>query len=246
MPSCYTEPGRPVYRCDTSQRRSKKCSSCEHRVSFRFGWSKFVRLSGYKQRRDFRLRVRIWADAPDHPAMRPSSSSGFASRPTTSHSIRSASRFSQRPSSALSHRPGSSLSQRPTSRLSQRPPSRHAQRFAPQLRKLVENVTSISADDEEDFEDACDLALRTLETNRYTGLRVNLDEVEARIEGFIEKAQIKGQDVMATALSETQARLKRTVREASATTDEPLVRESLLPDHIHFLVSWSEIHGDSF
>lgn len=179
--------------------------------------------------------------------MRPSSSSGFASRPSTSHSIRSASRFSQRPSSALSHRPGSSLSQRPTSRLSQRPPSRHAQRFAPQLRKLVENVTGISADDEEeDFEDACDLALRTLETNRYTGLRVSLDEVEARIEGFIEKAQIKGQDVMATALSETQARLKTTVREASATTDEPLVRESLLPDQIHFLVSRSEIHGDSF
>ncbi|KIO31078.1 hypothetical protein M407DRAFT_19953 [Tulasnella calospora MUT 4182] len=168
--------------------------------------------------------------------MRPSSSSGFTSRPSTSHSIRSASRFSQRPSSALSHRPGSSLSQRPTSRLSQRPPSRHAQRFASQLGKLVENVTGLSADDEEDYEDAFDLALRTLETNRYTGLRVNLDDVEARIEGLIEKAQIKGQDVMATALSETRTRLKNTVQEVSATTDEPLVRESLLPDHIHFLL----------
>ncbi|KAG9045495.1 hypothetical protein FS837_006237 [Tulasnella sp. UAMH 9824] len=168
--------------------------------------------------------------------MRPSSSSGFTSRPSTSHSIRSASRFSQRPSSALSHRPGSSLSQRPTSRLSQRPPSRHAQRFASQLGKLVENIAGLSADDEEDYEDACDLALRTLETNRYTGLRVNLDEVEARIEGFIEKAQIKGQDVMATALSETRTRLKTIVQEVSATTDEPPVRESLLPDHIHFLL----------
>ncbi|KAG9019693.1 hypothetical protein FRB90_011502 [Tulasnella sp. 427] len=121
--------------------------------------------------------------------------------------------------------------------LSQRAPSRHAQRFGPQLRKLVENVTGLSPeDDDEDYEDACDLALRTLETNRYTGLRVNLEEVEARIDGLIEKAQIKGQDVMATALLETRNRLRSTVKEVSETTDDPLIRDSLLPDHIHFLL----------
>ncbi|KAG8960555.1 hypothetical protein FRC00_000061 [Tulasnella sp. 408] len=53
----------------------------------------------------------------------------------------------------------------------------------------------------------------------------------------LDPAQIKGQDVMATALSETRTRLKTIVQEVSATTDEPPIRESLLPDHIHFLVA---------
>ncbi|KAG8900546.1 hypothetical protein FRB99_005985 [Tulasnella sp. 403] len=152
--------------------------------------------------------------------MRPASSASFVSRPSTSHS---------------QHRPASRISQRPGSRISYRTPSRHTTRFASDLQTLVTQVTGLTSDkDIEEFNETCDAAGRSLEANRYTGLSPDMGEVDARLDGLVEKAEIKGQDSLASALTETRRLLKQTVKDNEG--EDGVVKEKLLPEHIHFLL----------
>ncbi|KAG8998877.1 hypothetical protein FRB93_013444 [Tulasnella sp. JGI-2019a] len=157
------------------------------------------------------------------------------SRPSTSQS-----HYSHRPGTSQSnYRPGSRFSQASTSRLSHRPPSRHAQRLAGDTQTLVTQLTGLTADDDpEDFQDACDSAGRTLETQRYTGLAADIREIDTRLDGLIERADIQGHDALAKAMSETRLRLRRAVGGAQG-EDDCLMKNALLPQHIQFLLSVS-------
>ncbi|KAG8860524.1 hypothetical protein FRB96_003778 [Tulasnella sp. 330] len=171
--------------------------------------------------------------------MRPSPS---LSRPSTSqsHYRPGTSQSHNRPGTSQSqYRPGSRISQTSASRLSHRPPSRHAQRLAGDTQTLVTQLTGMTDDDDpEDFQDACDSAGRILETHRYTGLAADMRDIDTRLDGLTERADIQGHDALAKAISETRLRLKRAVG-GSQGEDDCLMKNALLPQHIQFLLSVS-------
>ncbi|KAH9482299.1 Gamma-tubulin complex component 5 [Psilocybe cubensis] len=187
--------------------------------------------------------------------MIPSSSSNLSvksqpNRPPSSLLSRPSSRNTLRPSSSLGNRPLSSASTRPGSRFSQRPNSRQARsRLIPLAQTLVNQVTGLEvkenggegvadADDDDDFREAVEYVVRSLETSTINkaSASVDMSVIDRQISGLALKARINSQDAFGEALQLAYKRIKANIEEREMDLDQD-IKSSRLPDHLQFLLT---------
>ncbi|KIK67700.1 hypothetical protein GYMLUDRAFT_36439 [Collybiopsis luxurians FD-317 M1] len=187
--------------------------------------------------------------------MIPSSSSSSTSR-------RPLSAASQRPATSLSHhtnqygssssvislaRPSSSASIRPTSRASYRPKSRQQKLTAAKLLPFCQDVvTRVFGEPNEDDEEQetkhhqlVDWSVKQLglEGSNKAALTLDMDAVSRMVRGHIEKARIKSQDTLATALEKTLEKVQEQAQGERDLDDE--IKKSRLPAHVQFILAMS-------
>ncbi|KAJ4479162.1 Spc98 family-domain-containing protein [Lentinula aciculospora] len=178
-------------------------------------------------------------------------SSILSRRPTSS---------AQRSASSLSHhtthhgssasvaslaRPTSSASIRPTSRASYRPKSRQQKLTTAKLLPFCEDIVRkvLGGPGEEDdehemkFHEMVDWSVKQLgiEGSNKAALIFDMESISKMIHGHVEKARVKSQDTLATALERCHAQIIQQAEGGHDLDDE--IKKSRLPVHIQFLAS---------
>lgn len=137
-----------------------------------------------------------------------------------------------RPASSLSSsRPISRASQRPASRFSQYTITRQA-RVTPSLKLLIKQVTRLDEEHSpDDFQDALVIAVKRID-QLIQSSPADASQVDAQINGHVEKARINVQNVLADTLQKAYSKLREykdpSISAVSASTNMSAIVEFLV------------------